>query len=680
MEEEVEREEREVALQGRRPRHLPADNSTIVGNDSIQSNLKSSTEEEEEEEEGLVVSSEISSEEEDKGEDGEFRGERGNGKGKLGKRTSVGEDNGAEHTNWFSGLNHEIVDPAVSVRRPNDEELEVAAKRFDDQTAPNTEIIHEYEARLGDQYTSFHPLDEETTGTAADANLIQEIEPELIELDVERVLEKQNSHDLFCPNCNSCITRRVILRKRKRTAQNIVYNIVKRDKVVHEFGPNIADDQGGITVDAGPTITANVPVQDGEPGVFRCLSCFSFFIPSGDGFKLFRIFRVRKETENVQGTEQIPVANVNQSSSFTSIKEEIVTEQGVLPVKVPEDPTMGTEVALLKPPKDGKGTLPAVNEDLVVQEEQVNKTDLQVMHAEGHVAAGVHPVEVSQDNSIKDDALKPPIPDVILPPKPPKEEANVTEDIDTKPPEISAGGNVIYNVEQNITTADTVVVIPQVDTQVAQQRAPERDEVQEWDILKAIVYGGLMESITSVGVVSSAAGADAKTLNIFILGLANLFGGLFLIFHGLRELKNEQQNGQVDRYEESLGRRGRFSLHATVAVISYLLFGLVPPVTYGFSFYKSDNRDYKIAAVAAASFVCIFLLSIAKAHVQKPPKSYIKTVLHYLSIWITVTGVSYLVGELIQYIIEKLGLFESSTVTLVPLLEAGSMNRGWASF
>lgn len=94
MEEEVEREEREVALQGRRPRHLPADNSTIVGNDSIQSNLKSSTEEEEEEEEGLVVSSEISSEEEDKGEDGEFRGERGNGKGKLGKRTSVGEDNG----------------------------------------------------------------------------------------------------------------------------------------------------------------------------------------------------------------------------------------------------------------------------------------------------------------------------------------------------------------------------------------------------------------------------------------------------------------------------------------------------------------------------------------------------------------------------------------------------------
>lgn len=90
--EEVEREEElEVALQGRRPRHLPADNSTIVGNDSLQSSLKPPTEEEEE---GLAVSSEISSEEEDKEEDGEFQGERGNGEGKLGKRTSVGEDNG----------------------------------------------------------------------------------------------------------------------------------------------------------------------------------------------------------------------------------------------------------------------------------------------------------------------------------------------------------------------------------------------------------------------------------------------------------------------------------------------------------------------------------------------------------------------------------------------------------
>lgn len=83
---------------------------------------------------------------------------------------------------------------------------------------------------------------------------------------------------------------------------------------------------------------------------------------------------------------------------------------------------------------------------------------------------------------------------------------------------------MIYNVEQNITTADTAIVIPQVDTQVGQQRAPVGDDVQEWDILKAILYGGLMESITSVGVVSSAAGADAKTCK------SSLFAFIFFCF------------------------------------------------------------------------------------------------------------------------------------------------------
>jgi hypothetical protein len=34
-------------------------------------------------------------------------------------------------------------------------------------------------------------------------------------------------------------------------------------------------------------------------------------------------------------------------------------------------------------------------------------------------------------------------------------------------------------------------------------------EANEWDVLKSIVYGGLIESITSLGVVSSAAGAGA---------------------------------------------------------------------------------------------------------------------------------------------------------------------------
>ncbi|XP_059660145.1 membrane protein of ER body 1-like isoform X2 [Cornus florida] len=61
----------------------------------------------------------------------------------------------------------------------------------------------------------------------------------------------------------------------------------------------------------------------------------------------------------------------------------------------------------------------------------------------------------------------------------------------------------------------------------------ERKGSKTLDILKSIVYGGLVESIASLSVVSSAAAADATTLNIVALGLANLIGGLFIIGHNV---------------------------------------------------------------------------------------------------------------------------------------------------
>jgi hypothetical protein len=44
---------------------------------------------------------------------------------------------------------------------------------------------------------------------------------------------------------------------------------------------------------------------------------------------------------------------------------------------------------------------------------------------------------------------------------------------------------------------------------VGEQIGREFGEAHEWDILKSTVYGGLIESITSLGVVLSAAGAGA---------------------------------------------------------------------------------------------------------------------------------------------------------------------------
>jgi hypothetical protein len=85
------------------------------------------------------------------------------------------------------------------------------------------------------------------------------------EYDLEKILDEQETHDLYCPNCKSCITRRVILKKRKRTVRpNARKEPPKRPQLVES--------------------SANVPrqtVDEDSPEVFRCLSCFTFFIPTG---------------------------------------------------------------------------------------------------------------------------------------------------------------------------------------------------------------------------------------------------------------------------------------------------------------------------------------------------------------------------------------------------------------
>ncbi|XP_030934266.1 uncharacterized protein LOC115959815 isoform X2 [Quercus lobata] len=209
------------------------------------------------------------------------------------------------------------------------------------------------------------------------------------------------------------------------------------------------------------------------------------------------------------------------------------------------------------------------------------------------------------------------------------------------------------------------------------------------EILKSIVFGGLTESITSLGVVTSAASADATTMNIIALALANLVGGLFVIGHNLKELKNDPSrvasNGteeEVDRYQEVLGQKRNFILHASVAIVSFLVFGLVPPVVYGFSFYESDNRDLKLAAVAAASLLCITLLAIVKAYVQKPTDwyNYITNILYYLAIGLGVSGISFLAGYLVRKLIEKLGWFKSSVAATLSLPEMNLVKPAWASY
>ncbi|XP_008458056.2 uncharacterized protein LOC103497596 isoform X1 [Cucumis melo] len=230
-----------------------------------------------------------------------------------------------------------------------------------------------------------------------------------------------------------------------------------------------------------------------------------------------------------------------------------------------------------------------------------------------------------------------------------------------------------------------------IDDSLDEQIEPESSRYNRWEIVKSIVYGGLAESITSLGIVTSAASANTGTGNIVVLSLANLISGLFILGHNLTGLKSEQfrtsnetdDDDHVDRYEVVLGNRENYILHFVLAIFSFVLFGLVPPLVYGFSFTKSNDKDLKLAAVAGASLLCITLLALGKAYIQRPNRwdVYIKTVVSYIVIAAGAGGFSYLAGNLIDKCVKKYGWFEENPAFNLglPLPEMSLVKAAWGS-
>ncbi|RZB69710.1 membrane protein of ER body-like protein isoform X3 [Glycine soja] len=243
------------------------------------------------------------------------------------------------------------------------------------------------------------------------------------------------------------------------------------------------------------------------------------------------------------------------------------------------------------------------------------------------------------------------------------------------------GGDVILDVPAE----DAIITEPRTLVQNGEQPRDEVGEPQGWEILKSIVYGGLIESITSLGIVSSAVSSGATPLNIIALGFANIIGGLFILGDNLIDLKKDNSGGDQtqtnvqDRYQESLGRKENFLLHAVVAVLSFLIFGAIPLVIYGLLINKNYYTEVKLATVAATSIVCIILLAIGKVYTSKAPKSYIKTVLYYVTLAISASGVSYIAGNLIKDFLEKLNQPESGFAITMPISDT-SVGPAWMSY
>lgn len=609
--------------------------------------------------------------------------------------------------------------------------------------------------------------------------IIEEIDVEGTDYDVEKVLDKQNTHDLYCPNCHSCITTKVILRRKRRKLRTArpksksarVEVNTDLEKAAHpdndqhyETGDIVSDDH------QRPEIDDHNAEREPDPDVFRCLSCLSFFIPIGNG-KLFPPFRNNARNENVQDTETVSASNTNWFLSiFRSDKKKRTSEQApnsgeqgsnqnmstplsnnvisrqlgdnsqvplpisdnligrtghpaeglvndvgsaaheegkaiinsstnehqhfegaVINAGIASKDTTGkvnTENASSRPQQGGVNSMLSSTHNTIRMEQSDGKTDKIVGTAIENVKivqnASVPSLVHFQGGSLLDDALnKKPLldntgKDVIL-------------TIEREPQETAVSDSQrVQNVDGSVADRGVPISGTTTNTLVGAQRGAGISEARDWEILKSIVYGGLIESITSLGVVSSAAGAGTATLNVLALGLANLFGGLFIMGHNLADLKNDHHGGsssepneQVeDRYAKTLGRRENFPLHATVAILSFLIFGLIPPVIYGFSFRKSDNRDLKLAAVGGASLVCVMLLAIGKAHVRRQARNYVGTVLYYASIAVMASGASYIAGDLLNMLWEKLGWSDSQPSSSVSLSfpTAKPVNPAWASY
>lgn len=130
----------------------------------------------------------------------------------------------------------------------------------------------------------------------------------------------------------------------------------------------------------------------------------------------------------------------------------------------------------------------------------------------------------------------------------------------------------------------------------------------------------------------------------------------------IQDLGNSSDQ-EKDRYKELLGRRTNLSMHILVAVLSYIFFGLIPPLVYAFSFYETGTNNYKLMSAFSVSLVCVIVLGLIKVYARKQPslreprKPYLKSAAYYTFIVVASSGISYVIGEIMGDYMEKLGWF-----------------------
>lgn len=385
------------------------------------------------------------------------------------------------------------------------------------------------------------------------------------EYDLEKILDEQETHDLFCPNCNSCITQRVILRKRKRT--------------VRQTSPDEPPKKTQIAEPSANTSNQTVPERQGQesPDIFRCLSCFAFFIPTGCGFNIFRIFGRTEVNQEAQVQEAAASGQMSGSDNCASWLFSCFE-----PGDGPKKTDAGPEKEPLLPDKQDsnngsassvEGSTASVHSHGISVQQQESKRPLPAESSSqlqpsntkkedfgtvsfsgsssveapssssasiinpGQTATGflqtgeTHVVIGQQDIVLQQNVPLPKPGDAAHLDKQKQETPPASHTFPTpgvKIPDANPAKFIPDVVRPMVDKPSRGIVIP--PEAVESQTRPEHSSVQigpdasmplidtpapeqrdDWDILKAIVYGGLVESITSLSVVSAAASSGART-------------------------------------------------------------------------------------------------------------------------------------------------------------------------
>ncbi|KAI4973212.1 hypothetical protein ZWY2020_028920, partial [Hordeum vulgare] len=146
----------------------------------------------------------------------------------------------------------------------------------------------------------------------------------------------------------------------------------------------------------------------------------------------------------------------------------------------------------------------------------------------------------------------------------------------------------------------------------------------------------------------------------FILGIANLIGGLPLIFHNVKNFSPEVRPLLTQAWRWSKARP-----YMVLAPLSCMFRG-------------SDDTENEMMDVAGASVTCIALLALGKVMPIEEPR-HTSRLIYYLTIVMSLSRMSCVAGVLIMRLLEHFGTIDQGCAT-APHASLAILSFRWCTY